>query len=180
MFVVFFMEFGALSSGIGFLEVFDNSCVWSVLFICLFFGCTHGAWKFLGQGFNLHPISDLSCCRGNARFPTHCVTKGILCSFLYLRLLACFSVNNVSVYKNVFYFGTGKPWLCYQDRVFRCSSSGDFLFLGGNDNSSPSPVCCPPMVPRPGVGAAAAAGGRGGWWWVVEGGRAGYLEPFTS
>ena len=42
-----------------------------------YFGCTHGIWKFLGEGLNLSRICNLFHSCGNARSLTHCAGLGI-------------------------------------------------------------------------------------------------------
>ena len=42
-----------------------------------FFDCTHGIWKFLGQGSNLSHGFDLLQNCGNTRSSTHCTGQGI-------------------------------------------------------------------------------------------------------
>ena len=54
-----------------------------VLFLECVLGDTHGMWKFLGQGLNLYPSSDPSCCSDSAGSLTHCV-KGELPILLIL------------------------------------------------------------------------------------------------
>lgn len=42
------------------------------------FGCAHSLHKFLGQGLNLYPSSDLSYSCDNASFSTHGATRELL------------------------------------------------------------------------------------------------------
>ena len=52
-----------------------TSCVGFLLCFILFFGCSHGTWKFLGQGSNPHHSSDLSCYSDNPESLTRCATR---------------------------------------------------------------------------------------------------------
>ena len=49
-----------------------------VLFVC-FFGCTHGLWKLLGQGLNLHHSSYPNQSSDIARSLTSCATRELPC-----------------------------------------------------------------------------------------------------
>ena len=54
-------------------------------FILFFFGCTHGMWKFLGQGSNLCHSSDQGCCSDDVGYLTRCATGEFrVITFLYL------------------------------------------------------------------------------------------------
>ena len=61
---------------------FDKYFVYQYLLTFVFFIHTHGMWKFLGQGSNLHHSSDPSCSRNNARSLTHWATRELLWAFL--------------------------------------------------------------------------------------------------
>ena len=51
-------------------------------FFRIFFGCTHGMWKFPGQGSNPCHSIDLSQCSDNTRSSTHCTTRELHNLFL--------------------------------------------------------------------------------------------------
>ena len=55
-------------------------------FFFFFFGCTHGMWKFLGQGLNLHHDSDPSHCSGDTRSLTYCITRKLLVMLFLLNV----------------------------------------------------------------------------------------------
>ena len=50
-------------------------------FFFFFFSCTHGIWKFLGQGSNSGCSCNLSHSCSNARSLTHCAMEGTLLTF---------------------------------------------------------------------------------------------------
>ena len=59
----------------------------TLFYFLISFGCAHGIWKFLGQGWNRCHCSDSSSCSGNAGSLTHHATRELprmpvlLCSF---------------------------------------------------------------------------------------------------
>ena len=52
-------------------------------FFSLFFGCSHGMWRFLGQGSNLGHSSSPDPCSDNARSLTHRATRKLLAFFFF-------------------------------------------------------------------------------------------------
>ena len=94
-----------------FVNIFSYSvgCLslsWKCFLLCksfkfvLFFGCTCGMWKFLGQGSKLCHSSGLCCCNGIARFLTCWTTRELqkafnldkvqfVCLFVFLKGHRC-------------------------------------------------------------------------------------------
>ena len=67
----------------------------------LFFGCTHGTWKFLGQGSNLCHSSDLSCPSDNAGSSTCCTTRELLGFLKFYSGRASISPHSLAAYSSL-------------------------------------------------------------------------------
>ena len=63
--------------------VFWSKKFYLFFYLFIFFGCTCGIWKFLGQGSNLCHSSDQSCCSDNTRSLTCCAIRELPKSFKF-------------------------------------------------------------------------------------------------